>query len=93
MAAMHIELNRTDARVAAVRAVIAGVVTYDSATGVYAVEGANLTGAARRTYAELRTARVFKTATARGSSIVELSRPVGQDLAREWGLTSPSQTG
>jgi hypothetical protein len=90
MAATPIDLNRTDARVAAMRAVIAGTVTYDSASGVYTLGGDTLTGAARRTYAELRTANVFKTSTARGSSTVELSLPVGQDLAREWGLTSPA---
>lgn len=56
-------LNKTDSRLTALREVDSGTIDYDPQSGTYTDAEGSVSGARRRTFAELRTAGVIKGGT------------------------------
>jgi hypothetical protein len=69
-------LNKTDSRLGALREVAEGKITYDPRTGTYNDASGTVSGARRRTFAELRTGGAIEggapvTLTASGGRLIE----------------------
>jgi hypothetical protein len=72
-------LNKTDSRLIALREVNSGVISYDPRSGTYSdADGYSVSGARRRTFAELRAAGVIA-----GGTPVELTDS-GRTLIDDW---------
>lgn len=71
-------LNKTDSRLGALREVAEGKISYDARTGTYSDSEGAVSGARRRTFAELRTGGAIK-----GGAPVELT-DAGGKLIEEW---------
>jgi hypothetical protein len=69
-------LNKTDSRLGALREVAEGKISYDARTGTYRDADGTVSGARRRTFAELRTGGAIK-----GGAPVELTESGGQLIA------------
>jgi hypothetical protein len=88
-------VKKTDSRVAAIRDVIRGIVTYKTKTGeFFDIDGGEVTllpGARRRTFAELRAAGLVTTTNAEIEATPVTALPLvltekGLETADEWGL-------
>lgn len=81
-------LNQTGTRREVLGEVLGGRVSYASGTGVFTVDGEAVTGARRRTYAELRSSGLLGGGGEGSPTPLKLT-PTGEAVAREWGLISP----
>lgn len=80
-------LNKTDSRLIALREVDSGKIGYDPQSGTYTDPDGSVSGARRRTFAELRAAGVIE-----GGAPVALTVE-GRTLIGDWELTSPRSNG
>lgn len=71
-------LNKTDSRLIALTEVDSGSINYDAQSGTYSDADGSVSGARRRTFAELRAAGVIK-----GGTPVELTDS-GRTLIDDW---------
>jgi hypothetical protein len=74
-------LNKTDSRLGALREVAEGAISYDARTGTYSDTQGTVSGARRRTFAELRTSGAI-TSASDGDGLV--LTPSGETLIEEW---------
>jgi hypothetical protein len=73
-------MNKTDSRLAALREVEAGRINYEQLTGTFRDGGEEVSGARRRTFAELRAAGAIE-----GGNPVALTEG-GKVLLKDWGV-------
>lgn len=85
-------LNETPARKEALREVLFGLISYDPLRGVYLKNGAQVTGAKRRTLAELRQHGYIEPGSKVQVAKVALTGS-GEQLAEEWGLKKKESAG
>lgn len=78
-------INKTESRVEALTEVKAERISYDPATGDYFTDGERVSGAKRRTLAELRADGAIVTEKPHAESLVYLTNE-GNSLALEWGV-------
>lgn len=80
-------LNKTPARVDALRDVVFKLISYDPLRAVYIKSGQPVSGAKRRTLSEdLRGGGYIKPGSTTKVAPVELTKPQGEQLAVDWGL-------
>ncbi len=72
-------LNKTDSRLMALREVSEGKISYDARSGTYSDPDGSVSGAKRRTFAELRTGGAIE-----GGDPVTLTE-TGRELIQTWG--------
>ncbi|HET9144123.1 hypothetical protein [Actinophytocola sp.] len=75
-------LNKTDSRLVALREVSEGKISYDPRTGTYSDENGTVSGARRRTFAELRSNGAIEVG---GTSVHRVTlTTAGSDLVSAW---------
>ena len=77
-------INKTESRVEALAEVKAGRISYDPAVGEFFADGERVSGAKRRTLAELRQAGMI-TLVGDVRSTVEVTA-AGDEIGHEWGI-------
>lgn len=85
------EINKTDSRVEALGEVMGGGVRYDERNGEYLItehgEQTRISGARRRTFAELHRSGLIEPAPERGAEAAALELTAsGSETAQAWGV-------